>query len=41
VGQLERAEYTPDGIAKFKRYEGKYWREIYRDGDTAIYEVLP
>jgi uncharacterized membrane protein len=41
VGELERAEYTPIGIAKFKAYEGKYWREVYRDGDTAIYEVIP
>jgi len=41
VGQLERAEYTPEGIAKFQRNEGKYWRSIYRDGSTAIYEVIP
>jgi uncharacterized membrane protein len=40
VGQLERAEYTPEGIAKFETYEGKYWREVYRDGDTVIYEVI-
>jgi YYY domain-containing protein len=41
VGQLERAEYTPEGIAKFQQYKGKYWRAIYRDGNTAIYEVMP
>jgi len=41
VGQLERAEYTSEGIAKFQRYEGKYWRKIYRDGSTTIYEVIP
>ncbi len=41
VGQLERAEYTPEGIAKFQRYDGQYWRQIYRDGSTAIYEVIP
>jgi len=41
VGQLERAEYTPEGIAKFETLEGQYWREVYRDGNTAIYEVLP
>jgi len=41
VGQLERAEYTPEGIAKFDQYEGKYWREVYRDGATVIYEVMP
>jgi len=41
VGQLERAAYTPAGIAKFDQYEGKYWREVYRDGMTVIYEVMP
>jgi uncharacterized membrane protein len=47
VGQLERAEYQrtdlpmPDGIAKFEQYEGQYWRSIYSDGNTAIYEVIP
>lgn len=41
VGQLERAMYTPEGIAKFEQLEGQYWREVYRDGATAIYEVMP
>lgn len=41
VGQLERAMYTPEGIAKFDQLEGQYWREVYRDGATVIYEVLP
>ncbi|MCC6298980.1 MAG: hypothetical protein IT314_06755 [Anaerolineales bacterium] len=41
VGQLERAAYTPEGIAKFDEYEGQYWREVYRDGATVIYEVMP
>ena len=40
VGQLERAAYTPEGIAKFEQAEGRYWREVYRDGDTVIYEVI-
>jgi uncharacterized membrane protein len=39
VGQLERAAYTPEGIAKFERLNGRYWQEVYRDGSTAIYEV--
>lgn len=39
VGQLERAEYAPDGIAKFERMDGWLWREVYRDGQTVIYEV--
>ncbi|MCC6500863.1 MAG: hypothetical protein IT313_11415 [Anaerolineales bacterium] len=41
VGQLERAAYTPEGIAKFDQYKGQSWREVYRDGATVIYEVLP
>ncbi len=46
VGQLERAEYTrtdlpmPDGIAKFEEYDGQYWRAVYRDVNTVIYEVI-
>jgi YYY domain-containing protein len=39
VGQLEHAAYTPEGIAKFEQFEGQYWQEVYRDGQTAIYEV--
>ncbi|WKZ46522.1 MAG: DUF2298 domain-containing protein [Anaerolineales bacterium] len=41
VGQLERAAYTAEGIAKFNQYEGRFWREVYRDGATVIYEVMP
>jgi YYY domain-containing protein len=41
VGQLERAAYTPEGIEKFEQAEGNYWREVYRDGATVIYEVMP
>jgi len=41
VGQLERAAYTPEGIAKFDQLAGQYWREVYRDGATVIYEVMP
>ena len=40
VGQLERAAYTPEGIAKFERLNDKYWHEVYHDGNTAIYEVI-
>ena len=39
VGQLERAEYTPEGIAKFERLKGRYWQEVYHDGNTVIYQV--
>ena len=41
VGQLERAAYTPGGIAKFEQFDGKYWHSVYRDGQTVIYEVMP
>jgi YYY domain-containing protein len=39
VGQLERAVYTPPGIKKFELFNGDLWQEVYRDGDTAIYQV--
>jgi len=41
VGQLERAEYTPEGIAKFQKYDGVYWKSIYSDGSTIVYEMMP
>jgi uncharacterized membrane protein len=41
VGQLERAEYAGSGLAKFEQYNGQFWNSVYRDGDTAIYQVLP
>ncbi len=39
VGQLERAMYDPAGIAKFERLNGNLWHEVYREGDTVIYQV--
>jgi hypothetical protein len=46
VGQLERNIYPAldpilDGLAKFEKYEGKYWKAVYQDVDTTIYEVMP
>lgn len=46
VGQLERNIYPalpelPDGLAKFKEYEGVHWKVVYQDLDTTIYEVIP
>ncbi len=45
VGQLERNIYPVvndvDGLIKFQQYDGKYWRSVYRDMHTTIYEVLP
>jgi uncharacterized membrane protein len=40
VGQLERIFYPGFGLAKFDAFEGQLWTEVYRDGDTVIYEVL-
>jgi len=45
VGQLERNIYplvegTPDGLEKFKQFEGTYWRAVYTDAETTIYEVI-
>jgi YYY domain-containing protein len=41
VGQMERNYYVPGGLLKFETYEGRLWREVYRDGETVIYEVIP
>jgi YYY domain-containing protein len=41
VGKLERAEYIGEGLLKFDAENGKLWQEVYRDGDTVIYQVLP
>ncbi|MEW6404767.1 MAG: DUF2298 domain-containing protein, partial [Chloroflexota bacterium] len=50
VGQLERNVYPPietetgqtvDGLEKFEKYNGVYWRSVYRDAHTVIYEVMP
>jgi YYY domain-containing protein len=45
VGQIERNVYPSvdgtDGFAKFEQYNGLYWRSVYRDTHTVIYEVLP
>jgi YYY domain-containing protein len=40
LGQLERANYQPEGIAKFAAGEGILWRAVYQDQDTIIYESL-
>lgn len=41
VGELERVTYDPLGLAKFPIYDGQYWQQVYQDGSTAIYEVIP
>jgi len=41
VGQLEQIYYPGDGLLKFEQYNGTLWKEVFRDRQTAIYEVLP
>jgi len=41
VGQVERAVYPGPGLDKFEQQDGVLWREVFRTGDTVIYEVLP
>ncbi|HEY5571665.1 MAG TPA: DUF2298 domain-containing protein [Anaerolineales bacterium] len=39
LGQLERALYPGPGLNKFEEHDGSLWSEVYRDGETVIYEV--
>ena len=39
LGQLERALYPGSGLDKFEQLDGDLWREVFREGDTVIYEV--
>ncbi len=40
LGQLERAKYSPEGLAKFEAQNGLLWNEVFRDRDTIIYKVI-
>jgi uncharacterized membrane protein len=40
LGQLERALYPGPGLEKFDQLNGSLWKEVYREGETVIYEVL-
>jgi YYY domain-containing protein len=40
VGQLEEAYYPGDGLKKFTQYNGTYWKEVFQEKNTTIYEVL-
>ncbi len=39
VGQLERNIFPHLSLEKFERGNGLYWNEVFRDGDTVIYQV--
>jgi YYY domain-containing protein len=45
VGQLERNVYPNtdilNGLMKFEQYNGKYWKTVYHDANTNIYQVPP
>ncbi len=39
VGQQERGHYPGPGMKKFEQADGVLWHEVYRTGETVIYEV--
>ncbi|MCX8061352.1 MAG: DUF2298 domain-containing protein [Anaerolineales bacterium] len=39
LGQQERGKYPGPGLEKFEAADGLLWREVYREGQTVIYEV--
>ncbi|NMA12776.1 MAG: hypothetical protein GX933_06305, partial [Chloroflexi bacterium] len=39
VGQMEHGMYDAQGIAKFAQLDGFFWDEVFRVGNTAIYQV--
>lgn len=41
VGELEQIYYQPAGLEKFEKYDGVYWRKVFNQGNTTIYEVIP
>jgi YYY domain-containing protein len=40
VGQLEQVTYPGPGLDKFPAFTGILWNEVYRDGNTVVYEVI-
>ncbi len=40
LGQQERGRYPGEGLEKFHSAEGVFWRKVYEDSNTIIYEVL-
>ncbi len=39
LGQMERAYYPGEGLDKFTKYDGVYWKEVFSYQDTVIYQV--
>ncbi len=40
LGQMEQAYFQGDGLNKFDQYNGKYWKEVFSEQETVIYEVI-
>ena len=40
LGQMELSYYPGDGLTKFEKYNGLYWKEVFREQDTVIYQVI-
>jgi YYY domain-containing protein len=40
IGQLERALYTGPGLDKFEQADGLFWKKVFHQGDTTIYQVV-
>ncbi len=40
LGQMERAYYSGAGLDKFELFDGVHWKEVFREMDTVIYEVI-
>ncbi|MCF6277705.1 MAG: DUF2298 domain-containing protein, partial [Anaerolineales bacterium] len=40
VGQVEQIYYPDGGLLKFEQFDGSLWQEVFREGRTAIYEVV-
>jgi uncharacterized membrane protein len=40
LGQQERGKYPGPGLEKFPAAAGVLWREVYREADTIIYELI-
>ncbi|MBN1538460.1 MAG: glycosyltransferase family 39 protein [Anaerolineales bacterium] len=40
MGIQERGLYSGDGLDKFETANGVLWKDVYRDGQTVVYEVI-
>lgn len=40
LGQEERALYPGDGLLKFDQYDGIYWKKVFSEKATEIFEVI-